>query len=62
MSNSDNDRLARDMEQRMNEAAAELDFERAARLRDNLSAVKRALERQTVVFGDGTDCIMPRMS
>jgi excinuclease ABC subunit C len=49
------DRLARDMEHQMNEAAAELDFERAARLRDNLSALKRALEKQTVVFGDGTD-------
>jgi excinuclease ABC subunit C len=49
------DRLARDMEQQMNEAAEQLDFERAARLRDNISALKRALERQTVVFGDGTD-------
>ena len=49
------DRLARDMEHQMNEAAAQLDFERAARLRDNISALKRALEKQTVVFGDGTD-------
>jgi excinuclease ABC subunit C len=49
------DRFARDMEQQMNAAAAELDFERAARLRDNLSALRRALEKQTVVFGDGTD-------
>src|SRR2546429_2527210 len=49
------DRLARDMEQQMNEAAAELDFERAARLRDHISALRRALEKQTVVFGDGTD-------
>jgi excinuclease ABC subunit C len=49
------DRLARDMEQQMNEAAAALDFERAARLRDNISALKRALEKQAVVFGDGTD-------
>ncbi len=49
------DRLARDMEREMNEAAARLDFERAARLRDNISALKRALEKQTVVFGDGTD-------
>ena len=49
------DRLARDMEQQMNEAAAQLDFERAARLRDNISALKRALEKQAVVFGDGTD-------
>ena len=49
------DRLIRDMEQQMNEAAAALDFEKAARLRDNISALKRALEKQTVVFGDGTD-------
>jgi excinuclease ABC subunit C len=49
------DRLARDMEQQMNKAAAELDFERAARLRDNISALKRALEKQAVVLGDGTD-------
>jgi excinuclease ABC subunit C len=43
------------MEQQMTEAAAALDFERAARLRDNISALKRALEKQAVVFGDGTD-------
>ncbi|GFG49230.1 excinuclease ABC subunit C [Mycolicibacterium agri] len=49
------DRLARDMEREMNAAAEQLDFERAARLRDNISALKRALEKQTVVFGDGTD-------
>jgi excinuclease ABC subunit C len=49
------DRLIRDMEQQMNEAAAALDFEKAARMRDNVSALKRAVEKQTVVFGDGTD-------
>ena len=49
------DRLVRDMEQQMNDAAAQLDFERAARLRDNISALRRALEKQTVVLGDGTD-------
>ena len=49
------DRLARDMEHQMTAAAEQLDFERAARLRDNISALKRALEKQTVVFGDGTD-------
>ncbi|ALR12093.1 excinuclease ABC subunit C [Mycobacteroides saopaulense] len=49
------DRLARDMEREMNHAAQQLNFERAARLRDNISALQRALERQTVVFGDGTD-------
>lgn len=49
------DRLARDMEAQMNEAAEQLDFERAARLRDDIGALKRALEKQAVVFGDGTD-------
>lgn len=49
------DRLARDMELQMNEAAEALDFERAARLRDDIGALKRALEKQAVVFGDGTD-------
>ena len=39
----------------MNSAAEQLDFERAARLRDDLGALKRALEKQAVVLGDGTD-------
>ncbi len=49
------DRFARDLERQMAVAAAELDFERAARLRDDLGALKRALEKQAVVLGDGTD-------
>ncbi|MBY0441659.1 MAG: excinuclease ABC subunit UvrC [Mycobacteriaceae bacterium] len=49
------DRFARSLEQQMNSAAEDLDFERAARLRDDLCALKRALEKQAVVFGDGTD-------
>ncbi|AFM17195.1 Excinuclease ABC subunit C [Mycolicibacterium chubuense NBB4] len=49
------DRLIRQMEQQMNAAAEDLDFERAARLRDNIGAMRRAMEKQTVVFGDGTD-------
>jgi len=49
------DRLVRDMEHQMHQAAEQLDFEKAARLRDNISAMKRALEKQSVVFGDGTD-------
>ena len=39
----------------MKAAADELDFERAARLRDDLGALERALEKQAVVLGDGTD-------
>lgn len=49
------DRLVRNLQQRMDSAAEQLDFERAARLRDDISALKRALEKQAVVLGDGTD-------
>ena len=49
------DRYARELEQQMSAAAADLDFERAARLRDDLSALRRVLEKQAVVLGDGTD-------
>jgi excinuclease ABC subunit C len=49
------DRFARDLERQMNTAAQELDFERAARLRDDLGAIRRVLEKQAVVLGDGTD-------
>jgi excinuclease ABC subunit C len=43
------------IEKEMYAASAELDFERAARLRDDLQALNRALEKQAVVLGDGTD-------
>ena len=36
-------------------ASERLDFEKAARLRDDLGAMERALEKQAVVLGDGTD-------
>ena len=49
------DRFVRDLERQMNTAAQELDFERAARLRDDLGAIRRVLEKQAVVLGDGTD-------
>ncbi len=49
------DPLIRRLEKEMAAAAADLDFERAARLRDDLAAVRRAVEKQAVVFGDGTD-------
>jgi excinuclease ABC subunit C len=45
----------RRIEKEMYAASAELDFERAARLRDDLGALNRALEKQAVVLGDGTD-------
>ena len=40
----------------MREAAAAEEFELAARLRDDLQALQRALEKQAVVLPDGTDC------
>jgi len=49
------DRFARDLERQMNSAAEALDFERAARLRDDIGALRRVLEKQAVVLGDGTD-------
>ena len=39
----------------MKEAAAELDFEQAARLRDDIGALSKAPEKQAVVLGDATD-------
>ena len=48
-------RLIRQLDVRMREAAEALDFENAARLRDDLSALRRALEKQAVVLGDGTN-------
>src|ERR1700710_701656 len=49
------DALMRRLERRMNEASGDLEFELAARLRDDLEALRRALEKQAVVLGDGTD-------
>ncbi|WP_019633724.1 excinuclease ABC subunit UvrC [Actinomadura atramentaria] len=49
-------RFIRRLERDMREAAASQEYERAARLRDDVRALERALEKQTVVFGDGTDC------
>lgn len=49
------DRVTRSIEKAMNEAAEDLDFEKAARLRDDLGALKKIMEQQTVVLGDGTD-------
>ena len=42
------------LEREMKAAAAELDYERAARLRDDLRALERALEKSAIVLGDGT--------
>ncbi|MDN5893339.1 MAG: excinuclease ABC subunit UvrC [Nocardioides sp.] len=43
------------IEREMYAASEALDFEKAARLRDDLGALNKALEKQSVVLGDGTD-------
>ncbi len=49
-------RFIQRLEAEMRAAARAEEFERAARLRDDVKALQRALEKQTVVLGDGTDC------
>jgi excinuclease ABC subunit C len=43
------------IEKEMYAASEALEFEKAARLRDDLGALHKALEKQAVVLGDGTD-------
>ena len=47
--------MQRRLERQMNEAAKVQEYEQAARLRDDLTALKRAMEKQSIVLGDGTD-------
>src|SRR5690348_5081180 len=47
------DHLVRQLERRMAQAAVDLESERAARLRDGVGALRRAMERQAVLLGDG---------
>ncbi|MFF0655291.1 MULTISPECIES: excinuclease ABC subunit UvrC [Micromonospora] len=49
------DTMVRRLEREMLDASEQLEFERAARLRDDVAALRRAMEKQTVVLGDGTD-------
>ena len=49
------DEMQRRLEREMKRASDALEFELAARLRDDLAAVRRAMEKQSVVFADGTD-------
>jgi excinuclease ABC subunit C len=49
------DVMMRRLEREMRQASAAQEYERAARLRDDLGALRRAMEKQAVVFGDGTD-------
>ena len=45
----------RRLEKEMQVAAANQEYERAARLRDDIKALERAVEKQAVVLSDGTD-------
>ncbi len=47
--------VIRRLTREMKEASAELEFERAARLRDDLGALERAMEKNAIVFIDGAD-------
>lgn len=49
------DRFMKQIEKRMYGASQMQDYELAARLRDDLAALSKALEKQAVVFGDATD-------
>jgi len=47
--------FVRRLERQMQDAAAAQEYERAARLRDDLGALRRAMEKNAVVLGDATD-------
>ena len=49
------DTMIRRLEKQMAAASADLEFELAARLRDDLGALRRSMEKQAVVLTDGTD-------
>ncbi|MFE1410839.1 excinuclease ABC subunit UvrC [Streptomyces sp. NPDC058746] len=43
------------LEKQMHEAAEEMEYEKAARLRDDMGALRRAMEKNAVVLADATD-------
>ncbi len=43
------------LDREMRQASDELEFERAARIRDDIGALQRAMEQNAIVFADGTD-------
>ncbi|WP_329351211.1 excinuclease ABC subunit UvrC [Streptomyces sp. NBC_01261] len=45
----------RRLEKQMTDAAEEMEYERAARLRDDIEALKKAMEKSAVVLADATD-------
>ena len=48
-------KFVRRLEKDMHAASEAQEYERAARLRDDIGALNRAMEKQAVVLGDGTD-------
>jgi len=52
---TDPSRHLRMLEKQMNDAATILDYEKAARIRDDIAALNRALESSAVVLSDNTD-------
>src|SRR5437763_5149253 len=48
-------RYVKRLEREMRDASRRQEYERAARLRDDIGALNRAMEKQAVVLGDGTD-------
>ncbi|WP_098456977.1 excinuclease ABC subunit UvrC [Flavimobilis soli] len=51
----DASRFIKALTAQMNEAAADMQYEQAARYRDAIQALQRALEKNAVVLADGTD-------
>jgi excinuclease ABC subunit C len=49
-------KFTRKLSAEMKAASDAEEYEKAARLRDDVKALERALEKQAVVLGDGTDC------
>jgi excinuclease ABC subunit C len=49
-------RFIKRLEAEMRAASGAEEYERAARLRDDIQALQRAMEKQAVVLADGTDC------
>ncbi|WP_153503103.1 excinuclease ABC subunit UvrC [Cumulibacter manganitolerans] len=50
------DQIERRLRRQMLQASEDLEFERAARIRDDLGALAKATEKNAVVLTDGTDC------
>ncbi|WP_151478447.1 excinuclease ABC subunit UvrC [Streptomyces albicerus] len=52
----------RRLERQMMDAAEEMEYERAARLRDDIEALKKAMEKNAVVLADATDADLIALS